>query len=280
MAAMRGEGPRGQAVPLDDHGRGGGGTGAPPRPGRAGPPRSAGISPPARTASPAVRPVPRGPIIGAGPAPVPSRAWVTCATPPGGSPTSWNSIICAARPRQESIPVELGGRTRFIDPGAVWFAEARGDYVRLRTAEGGFLVRTSMAALEQRWAGAGFIRAHRSTLVERPARERAPVRRRAGVAAGGDRDAARLAAAHPRGQGAPYRSSRLTRRLSRSAGVALTCEIRWPHGSGRSGDGRIRPQLLGSAAQFLQQVDVFPVLVGLAGRLDAERHPGRPPDGA
>nr|WP_245653368.1 LytTR family DNA-binding domain-containing protein [Herbidospora sakaeratensis] len=65
----------------------------------------------------------------------------------------------------DSIPVELGGRTRFIDPGAVWFAEARGDYVRLRTAEGGFLVRTSMAALEQRWAAAGFIRAHRSTLV-------------------------------------------------------------------------------------------------------------------
>ncbi|GLX92641.1 LytTR family DNA-binding domain-containing protein [Herbidospora sp. NBRC 101105] len=65
----------------------------------------------------------------------------------------------------ESIPVELGGRTKFIDPGAVWFAEARGDYVRLRTAEGGFLVRTSMAALEQRWAEAGFIRAHRSTLV-------------------------------------------------------------------------------------------------------------------
>ncbi|WP_231515270.1 LytR/AlgR family response regulator transcription factor [Herbidospora cretacea] len=65
----------------------------------------------------------------------------------------------------ESIPVELGGRTRFIDPGAVWFAEARGDYVRLRTADGGFLVRTSMAALERRWAEAGFIRAHRSTLV-------------------------------------------------------------------------------------------------------------------
>ncbi|GAB1817338.1 LytR/AlgR family response regulator transcription factor [Herbidospora sp. RD11066] len=65
----------------------------------------------------------------------------------------------------ESIPVELGGRTRFIDPGAVWYAEAHGDYVRLRTAEGGYLVRTSMAALEQRWAGAGFIRAHRSTLV-------------------------------------------------------------------------------------------------------------------
>lgn len=69
------------------------------------------------------------------------------------------------RAAEESIPVELGGRTRFIDPGAVWFAEARGDYVRLRTAEGGFLVRTSMAALEQRWARAGFIRAHRSTLV-------------------------------------------------------------------------------------------------------------------
>ncbi|MER6945636.1 LytTR family DNA-binding domain-containing protein [Nonomuraea sp. NPDC000554] len=63
------------------------------------------------------------------------------------------------------IPVELGGRTRFVPQQAVWFAEAKGDYVRLHTGDGSYLVRASLAALERRWAEAGFIRVHRSTLV-------------------------------------------------------------------------------------------------------------------
>ncbi|WP_157244512.1 LytR/AlgR family response regulator transcription factor [Nonomuraea typhae] len=63
------------------------------------------------------------------------------------------------------IPVELGGVTRFVPQQAVWFAEAKGDYVRLHTVDGSYLVRMSLAALERRWAGAGFIRVHRSTLV-------------------------------------------------------------------------------------------------------------------
>lgn len=63
------------------------------------------------------------------------------------------------------IPVELGGRTRFVPQQAVWFAVAKGDYVRLHTVDGSYLVRMSLAALERRWAPAGFIRVHRSTLV-------------------------------------------------------------------------------------------------------------------
>lgn len=63
------------------------------------------------------------------------------------------------------IPVELSGITRFIPQQAVWFAEAKGDYVRLHTVDGSYLVRMSLAALERRWADAGFIRVHRSTLV-------------------------------------------------------------------------------------------------------------------
>ncbi|WP_344862762.1 LytTR family DNA-binding domain-containing protein [Planomonospora alba] len=66
---------------------------------------------------------------------------------------------------EEVIPVELGGRTRFVPRQSVRFAEARGDYVRLHTAEGTYLIRMSLAALERRWAGSGFIRIHRSTLV-------------------------------------------------------------------------------------------------------------------
>ncbi|AWS41992.1 LytTR family DNA-binding domain-containing protein [Streptosporangium sp. 'caverna'] len=66
---------------------------------------------------------------------------------------------------EDVIPVELAGRTRFVPQQAVWFAEAKGDYVRLHTVEGSYLVRMPLAALERRWAGSGFIRVHRSTLV-------------------------------------------------------------------------------------------------------------------
>ncbi|MDR8413433.1 LytTR family DNA-binding domain-containing protein [Nonomuraea sp. 3-1Str] len=72
----------------------------------------------------------------------------------------------AAEPGHEDvIPVELGGRTRFVPQQSIWFAEAKGDYVRLHTVDGSYLVRMSLAALERRWAEAGFIRVHRSTLV-------------------------------------------------------------------------------------------------------------------
>ncbi|MFI0484638.1 LytR/AlgR family response regulator transcription factor [Actinomadura sp. 9N215] len=68
-------------------------------------------------------------------------------------------------PEDEMIPVELGGRTRLVSRRAVTHVEAQGDYVRLHTADGGYLVRMPLSALTKRWEGAGFIRIHRSTLV-------------------------------------------------------------------------------------------------------------------
>ncbi len=65
----------------------------------------------------------------------------------------------------ETIPVELGGVTRFICRSQVRYVESHGDYVRLHTAEGAHLVRARMATLERRWADAGFIRIHRCHLV-------------------------------------------------------------------------------------------------------------------
>lgn len=65
----------------------------------------------------------------------------------------------------EMIPVELGGRTRLIARATVAYAEAQGDYVRLHTTDGSYLVRMPLAALAERWGPAGFIRIHRSTLV-------------------------------------------------------------------------------------------------------------------
>ncbi|GLU46059.1 LytR/AlgR family response regulator transcription factor [Nocardiopsis ansamitocini] len=63
------------------------------------------------------------------------------------------------------VPIELAGRTRFIPRSEIWFAEAKGDYVRLRTADGAFLIRSTLGALEREWDGAGFVRIHRSMLV-------------------------------------------------------------------------------------------------------------------
>jgi DNA-binding LytR/AlgR family response regulator len=63
------------------------------------------------------------------------------------------------------IPVELGGHTRFVPQESILYVEAQGDYVRLHTAEGNYLVRMSLAELERRWADSGFLRVHRSTLV-------------------------------------------------------------------------------------------------------------------
>ncbi|MEX5637531.1 LytR/AlgR family response regulator transcription factor [Parafrankia sp. FMc2] len=65
----------------------------------------------------------------------------------------------------ETIAVELGGVTRFVYRSEIAYAMALGDYVRLYTATGSYLLRASLTTLEQRWAHAGFVRIHRSTLV-------------------------------------------------------------------------------------------------------------------
>lgn len=71
----------------------------------------------------------------------------------------------AQREADERIAVELGGVTRFVQRSSVRYVQAQGDYVRLFTAGGSHLVRVPMATLEERWADAGFVRIHRSTLV-------------------------------------------------------------------------------------------------------------------
>ncbi|MGI8417809.1 MAG: LytR/AlgR family response regulator transcription factor [Nakamurella sp.] len=65
----------------------------------------------------------------------------------------------------ETIAVELGGVARFIHRSEIRFVEAQGDYARLHTTHGSHLVRIPLAVLELRWAAAGFVRIHRSTLV-------------------------------------------------------------------------------------------------------------------
>lgn len=65
----------------------------------------------------------------------------------------------------ETIPVELAGVTRFVQRSEVRYVEAHGDYARLHTELASHLVRVPLAALEEQWRDAGFLRIHRSLLV-------------------------------------------------------------------------------------------------------------------
>ncbi|SDT74079.1 LytR/AlgR family response regulator transcription factor [Actinoplanes derwentensis] len=67
---------------------------------------------------------------------------------------------------EPAIPVELAGTTRMLPRSSVRWVEAQGDYARLHIGETSHLVRVSLATLAERWANAGFVRIHRSYLVQ------------------------------------------------------------------------------------------------------------------
>jgi DNA-binding LytR/AlgR family response regulator len=79
-----------------------------------------------------------------------------------------DEVSARPNPTDETIPIELGGVTTFIQRSQVLYAEAHGDYARLHTATGSHLVRISLTTLEDRWGASGFVRIHRSTLVSLP----------------------------------------------------------------------------------------------------------------
>lgn len=65
----------------------------------------------------------------------------------------------------EVITVEQAGVTRMIRRDDVAFVQAQGDYARLHTSEGSYLVRVPLTDLERQWGPSGFVRIHRSFLV-------------------------------------------------------------------------------------------------------------------
>lgn len=69
-------------------------------------------------------------------------------------------------PRQPlRLSVERGGRRSFIPVGDVSYIEARADFCNVVCAGGAYLVAESISALEKRLDGHGFVRVHRSYLV-------------------------------------------------------------------------------------------------------------------
>jgi DNA-binding LytR/AlgR family response regulator len=65
------------------------------------------------------------------------------------------------------LPVDTlrGGGTRLLARSSILYLQAHGDYVRVASDEGRYLLRARMADLEARWSGHGFARVHRGYLV-------------------------------------------------------------------------------------------------------------------
>ncbi|GAA1814074.1 LytR/AlgR family response regulator transcription factor [Nesterenkonia flava] len=83
-----------------------------------------------------------------------TRASEALTPEPGGS--------APAPPR---IPVSRGDSTVLLELPAIRRAEAQGDYARLHTDRGSFLLRAALSDLEEQWGPHGFVRIHRSHLV-------------------------------------------------------------------------------------------------------------------
>ena len=71
-----------------------------------------------------------------------------------------------AQPQVRSrIKVKSAGRISFLKPEEIDWIEAQGDYVRLYVQGRKFLIREKIGEMEQQFSGGGFIRIHRSTIV-------------------------------------------------------------------------------------------------------------------
>jgi len=63
------------------------------------------------------------------------------------------------------LVVRIGSRIRFVDVSEVDYVDAEGNYARLHVAKRAYLLRETMARLEERLDPERFIRIHRSTIV-------------------------------------------------------------------------------------------------------------------
>ncbi|MGH3449693.1 MAG: LytR/AlgR family response regulator transcription factor [Haloechinothrix sp.] len=83
-------------------------------------------------------------------------------------PSGWPAVSGTPQAMADAmaaLPVETGGRTRYVRRSDVQFVEAQGDYVKLYTRSGVHLVRMPISRLEEYWESTGFVRTHRGFLV-------------------------------------------------------------------------------------------------------------------
>jgi two-component system LytT family response regulator len=64
----------------------------------------------------------------------------------------------------DRLAIRRGERIHLVDPTTIRWVAAEGDYVRLHTSDGEYLLRETMQTMEARLSSSAFVRLHRSTL--------------------------------------------------------------------------------------------------------------------
>lgn len=77
------------------------------------------------------------------------------------------NLVIAAPPRGEMVSVHMprGNAERLIARTSILYGKAIGDYVRIVSDEGRFLIRGRISEMESRWGPHGFIRTHRAYVI-------------------------------------------------------------------------------------------------------------------
>lgn len=69
--------------------------------------------------------------------------------------------------QDQRIEIRDGGRVTLLDPASIGWVEAAGNYVEIHARGGKHLVRGTLAGFEERLVAHGFVRVHRSRLVNK-----------------------------------------------------------------------------------------------------------------
>jgi DNA-binding LytR/AlgR family response regulator len=72
------------------------------------------------------------------------------------SPSPESEMVAAANVRN--------GSTRLISRSSILYVQSHGDFVRIVTADGRYLIRATLGEVERRWEQFGFVRVHRQYL--------------------------------------------------------------------------------------------------------------------
>ena len=77
------------------------------------------------------------------------------------------SAPAAPEDDDEIVPVDslAAGTTRLVGRSEILYLCANGDYVRVITADGRYLMRGSLSEISRRWEPLGFVRVHRQYVV-------------------------------------------------------------------------------------------------------------------
>lgn len=83
------------------------------------------------------------------------------AAPTAGPPTATRAGATVADDETIAVASLHGGSTRLLSRSSIEYVQSYGDFVRIVTADGRYLLRTTLTEIERGWEPFGFVRVHR-----------------------------------------------------------------------------------------------------------------------